>query len=151
MKDVRRVKDKVTGEKRTIINRLLMFNLREVYSLFKEKNPTITVGLSTFCASRPLEVKLASNKSQEVCCCPYCENMLFLFNAAPWSVDSHIKQLPDIVASLVCDTTSEACMKCVCQSCPRSTDTSFTLRALMDLNIEEVIYKQWKGGLLEMK
>lgn len=151
MKDVRRVKDKVTGKKRTVINCLLMFNLREVYQLFKEKHPTVKVGLSTFCTLRPIEVRIASCKSQEVCCCPYCENMLFLFKAAPWKEDCHIKQLPDMITVLVCDTNDEGCMKSHCQSCPRSIDTSEILLASMDRDVEEVILKQWKGGLLEIK
>lgn len=150
-KDVIRIKDPVTGEKTAVPKRVMMFNLREAFAIFKEINPIDEIGLSKFCTLRPTEVSIVSSKSQEVCCCPYCENMKFLFTASRWKEGTNMKELSDLVATMVCDTHCPACMKCQCKDCPYATDMSATLQELMDDDREELLVKQWKGSLLEIK
>ena len=150
--DVINVKDPLTGEKTTIPKRLMNLNLREAFAVFKETHPDVQIGLSKFCTLRPKEVNIVSSKSHEVCCCPYCENMNFLFNASRWKDDTNIKQMSDLLATMVCDTANPACMKCLCKDCPSATDMSATLRDLMDDDRDELLVKMWKGGgALEIK
>ena len=145
-KDIVRIKNPQTGNKDVFNKRLMNFNLREAFTIYKEENPNDTIGISKFCSLRPKEVGIVSSKSQEVCCCPYCENMKFLFDASKWKADAKITQISHLVAAMVCDPENHGCMKCQCKDCPRATDMSDTLRDMMDDEQSEILVEQWNGS-----
>lgn len=150
-KDVKVVKDKETGEKKTLVKRLLMYNLREAFILFKEQNLEIMIGLSKFCELRPVNILLVSFKSQEVCCCPYCENIKFIFNSLKWST-MIIKSLNDLVEYLTCNSKSSICMQGSCKECciVANVLNKMMNSALLADERQDFSYMQWKGGKLEI-
>lgn len=115
-KDVKSVKDALTNKKVKLQKRLLMYNLREVYELFKTDNPNETIGLSTFCQLRPEEVQTVGSKDQEVCCCPYCENVAFLLKKCKWNT-INIQSERELISLIVCDQENADCMKQKCEKC----------------------------------
>ena len=55
--------------KKTMQVRFLLMSLREAYKKFKEKNPSLKVGLTRFCELRPAHVKLIDQIPHQVCVC----------------------------------------------------------------------------------
>ena len=56
--------------------RLILLTLRELYSSFKEKHPSVKIGFSKFCDLRPKWCILAgASGTHSVCVCVYHENM----------------------------------------------------------------------------
>ena len=74
MKDVISVKqDRV---KKIVPKRLLMFNPKETNEQFLKDHEKCSIGFSLICNLGPKQVLLVGSKSQTMCCCPYCENIL---------------------------------------------------------------------------
>jgi hypothetical protein len=139
--------------KRTVSKRVLMNNLKETYLLFCNEHKDIKVGLTTFCELRPAHVQPVNSKSQEVCCCPHCENPQILFRSVTWSnIDGkNPKNLSELVALVVCDPDDEQCMKRKCNKCPISTEIETFLFECIDDDRELIPAKQWKQGILSVE
>lgn len=144
-KDVKSIKNVETGRKEKVAKRMLMYNLREVHKLFMDQHTEHKIGLSKFCEFRPQQVMLVSSKSQEVCCCPYCENMSFLFSAVKWK---NKMTLNDLLTLCVCDPDNAQCMKRLCTSCPIATETATLFLEWLQDNESEKTVKRWNGGTL---
>lgn len=144
-KDVKSIKNLETNKRVLLQKRLLMYNLKDAFNLFKIDNPEIEIGLSKFCELRPLEVELVGSKDQQVCCCPYCENFDFMLKVCKWK-KNNIKNVNDLIELIVCDKNEKKCMRQDCTNCP-SQIKSFIEKEL-DIN-EEIYVNQWKKGILE--
>lgn len=144
-KDVKSIKNVETGKKEKVAKRMLMYNLREVHKLFMDQHTEHKIGLSKFCELRPQQVMLVSSKSQDVCCCPYCENMMFLFSAVKWKNNM---TLNDLLTLCVCDPDNAQCMKRLCTRCPIATETTTLFLEWLQDNESEVTVKRWNGGTL---
>ncbi len=109
MKDCVSVRRNVTEQKR-----LLLCNLKELYSLFKLQNPTLEVGFSTFCTLRPKWcVLLGRSGTHSVCVCTIHQNVDLMLSSVKLEKDRH--QLMDM---MVCDRESKKCMIHRCEKCP---------------------------------
>lgn len=153
-KDVINIK-KSDGTREAVAKRLLMYNLREVHHLFKAEYPNTQIGLSLFCTLRPIHCVIVSSKSQEVCCCPICANLKFLFYSVKW-MPSEVDNRPpssirEMLVTFVCDPENTACMRGECTECPIRTTDDFAILDLIDEDNEavEIQIKQWenKGNL----
>ena len=63
--------------------RLLLCNLHELYTLFKEKNPDVKIGFSKFCILRPIKwcISAGSAGTHSVCVCTHHQNTILLLSA----------------------------------------------------------------------
>ena len=63
--------------------RLLLCNLKELYSAFKERYPDAKVGFSKFCSLRPKScISVGSSGTHSVCVCTSHQNAQLLVHAA---------------------------------------------------------------------
>ena len=79
-KDVLTIRD-AKGTKTKHQKRHLTSSILEVFALFKEEYPDITVGKSKFADLRPKHVLLSSKLPHNVCLCRYHENFINANNA----------------------------------------------------------------------
>jgi len=87
------------GEKEYHQKRLVLCNLKELYSNFKKENPGIKIGFSPFAALRPKWCVLSgSSGTHSVCVCTYHHNPKLMIDA-----------------SLKNSNINELMTKCVCQ------------------------------------
>jgi len=64
------------GKKQKVQKELLLLNLKEIYSLFKNEYPDIRIGFSKFASLRPKQYVLAgSSGTHSICVCPYHQNL----------------------------------------------------------------------------
>ena len=123
--------------------RLLLCNLRELYSEFKEKNPNAKIGFSKFCSLRPKWCIIAgSTGTHSVCVCAYHQNAILLLSAIKWELT-----YKDLISKIVCDPLSNECMIHRCVQCP-GTDAlkAFLDDALKDMDLEEEFhFNQWES------
>ena len=74
-KDCITIKDE-NGTKIKIQKYLLLGNIREIYAIFKEENPGLKLGFSTFAALRPKECVFAGSAgTHTVCVCSTHQNV----------------------------------------------------------------------------
>ena len=66
------------GKKKSECKRKYCLAVREAFEVFKEENPDVKMGKSTFAALRPAHVVPVCDKDQNVCCCKYHENFELL-------------------------------------------------------------------------
>jgi len=97
--------------------RLILCNLKELFTAFKLKNPEAKIGFSKFCSFRPKWCVLAgASGTHSVCVCTIHQNIKLLL--APLNV--HYK---DLLKYLVCSPDRRECMVQWCSECPKSTDS----------------------------
>lgn len=128
--------------------RLLLFNLTEGYSLFKEKYPNAKVGISTFASLRPPECVLAldRNGTHSVCVCMHHQNVKLLFEPLKQHnmFDETIKTYKDLLAKTLCENPSIDCHLNVCKNCPGTTQLlEYLSSKLEDIRVEDLNLKQW--------
>lgn len=146
-KDVKSVLNRETNKRTLLQKRLLMYNLKDAFQLFKIDHPNIEIGLSKFCELRPSEVETVGCKDQQVCCCPYCENFAFLLKVCKWK-NNNIKTANEIVDLIVCNKNNADCMKQKCKNCPMQIKKFIDEE--LDLNkTDKVCVNQWNKGKLE--
>ena len=65
--------------------RLVLCNLSELYTSFKEKYPDVKIGFSKFCTLRPKWCVLAGpSGTHSVCVCSIHQNAVLLVDAVNW-------------------------------------------------------------------
>lgn len=149
IKDYISVKENGWKVKKT--KRLLLGNLREVYSLFKERHEDVKIGLSKFCQLRPQNVILANaSGSHNVCVCTKHQNVKLMLHALKLkkltenSNGFEMETYKDCFEKMICNTASPMCYLGKCTECPGMDDFKNKLNELLELNsIEEITYKQW--------
>ena len=121
--------------------RLVLNNLHELYTAFKEKHPDIKVGFSKFCELRPKWCVLAgSTGTHSVCVCSIHQNAKLLVDAMDWDIT-----YKDLIGKLVCDVASKECMMHRCEKCPGREGLQKFLDAELDEiePDEEFHFSQW--------
>ena len=97
-----------------IQKRLLLCNLKELYSLFKVQNPEVKIGFSKFCSLRPKWCVLVGRSgTHSVCVCTIHQNVELMLASVKLSKDRHL-----LMDMLVCNRDSKQCMVHRCKSCP---------------------------------
>ena len=139
------IKDVVTvrlpnGDKARKPKRLVLANLKEVYSSFKELHPLSKVGFSTFASLRPQWCVLAGSPgTHSVCVCMHHQNPKLMLQSLIKGLD-----ITECIKAAVCDVTSEKCMMNGCSSCPGKKGVMELLSSLEELDFtEEITYRQW--------
>lgn len=120
---------------------VVLCNLREMYSAFKEKNPNVKLGFSKFCSLRPKWCVIAgSTGTHSVCVCSSHQNAVLLVDAIDWDIT-----YKDLINKLVCDSTNKECMMHRCESCPGNVGLkTFLDEQLNDVDMDaEFHYSQW--------
>ena len=73
------------GSKKHVQKRLLLCNLKELYSAFKQRHADVKIGFSKFCSLRPKWCVLAGAAgTHSVCVCTYHQNTKLLVSAINW-------------------------------------------------------------------
>ena len=122
--------------------RLLLCNLKELYSAFKERYPDAKVGFSKFCSLRPRwYISVGSSGTHSVCVCTSHQNAQLLVHAANIDKDYH-----DLMAMVVCDLNTKMCMIHRYENCPGDS----SLREYLDGTFagseeEEISFQEWQG------
>lgn len=137
--------------------RLLMFNIKDLHSRFREKYPSIILSRSMFTKLRPKECIVADkNGCHNVCVCKIHENVKLKYLA----LQSHLqKTYPrknsrrypslslsyrDALNDLMCDFPRANCHLLTCAECPGIDNYCDKIRKLLaDHSMTEVKYKEW--------
>ena len=123
--------------------RLILCNLKELYSSFKQEYPDIKIGFSKFCSLRPKWCLLVgASGSHYVCVCTIHQNVNLMIDAM--KINMTYQKLIDFV---VCDRDNKECMIHRCKDCPGTEPLKqhiFQIMNVDDADGEELItFKQW--------
>jgi hypothetical protein len=138
-------KDFVSISRRTHMQkRLILSNLKELYTKFKNNNPDIKIGFSTFCLHRPKWcVTVGASGTHTVCVSTIHQNARLLISAVKLSKDH--RELTDMI---VCNRSNRECMIHRCASCPDDSQLRIYLEIELysqdDDDDPTIEYKQWK-------
>ena len=122
--------------------RLVLCNLSELYTSFKDKYPDVKIGFSKFCTLRPKWCVLAGpSGTHSVCVCSIHQNAVLLVDAVNWECS-----YKDLIEKVVCDSDNKICMMHRCESCPGSAALKeFLDHELSHLDMDsEFHYSQWQ-------
>ena len=119
--------------------RLLLCNLKELYTAFKSLHPYTRISFSKFCSLRPKWcVTVGSSGSHSVCVCAIHQNAILLVEAS--GIDKTYKELMSMV---VCSLEYGTCMARRCPNCPKVDPLkAFLVDSLFHSN-EEIVFQQW--------
>ncbi|XP_063604197.1 LOW QUALITY PROTEIN: uncharacterized protein LOC134779822 [Penaeus indicus] len=96
--------------------RLILCNLKELFSSLREKFPEVKIGFSKFCSLRPKWCILpGAAGTHSVCVCIIHQNAKLLLSP----IGANYKELTKF---LVCDIDNKECMVQHCPNCPKSTE-----------------------------
>lgn len=140
---------RINGEKKQIQKKLLLVNLKELYRLFKDTNPSHHIKFSKFASLRPPQCVFAGSPgTHSVCVCKYHENVKLLIEGADFkSLDPSLTTYLDILECALCNPPSATCyLEGCCSKCPGLENLQEHLLDLLSENgIEEIVYKQWSA------
>lgn len=139
MKDCKTVRDPETGVKVKKQKRTMILTIREAYEYFKEINPEIDIGKSSFYNLRPTEVLPIADTPHNVCVCTQHANYINLFKSLKkfLPLPENHKKLMEMIS---CDITNEACMSGSCDKCPKNFWNSFDTTNLV---AKQISWNQW--------
>ena len=106
-----------------IQKRLLLNNLNELHSFFKEHNPSVNIGFSKFAQLRPEEcILVGASGTHSVCVCAIHQNVKLLLAGAKLQkllpVSSNFPcTYKDVLSNMRCDVFSESCNLNNCKDC----------------------------------
>ena len=97
--------------------RLLLCDLKELYTAFKKTFPLLKVGFSKFCSLRPKWcVLVGCSGTHSVCVCTIHQNVVLMMSAVNLDKDHH-----ELMDMMVCCRDSKQCMIHRCPNCPPDT------------------------------
>ena len=139
-KDV--VSVKKDGKRLYVQKRLVLCNLQEVYSEFKDKFPDQKVGFSKFAELRPKHCILAeASGTHSVCVCTIHQNVKLMMFAL------RLSDLPTYhhcLAMIMCNPPLPKCYLGECDTCPDVMKLKEKLITHVDENdVDKIVYKQW--------
>ncbi|KAJ4427153.1 hypothetical protein ANN_24769 [Periplaneta americana] len=133
---------KQEGKKTTVQKRILNMNVMEAYRHFKEENPRLKTGKSTFANLRPTHVRVMSEKDHAVCCCKYHENFQFLLDAFH-VLGCNLPKVDIIVKDSVCLWIPSCCLG-ECNKCGDAE--AFVSERVKNVDLNSTItYYQWNA------
>ena len=125
--------------------RLLLCNINELYTAFKEKYPELKLGFSRFASLRPKWcVAAGSAGTHSVCVCTAHQNAVLMVDATGLRLT-----YKDFMKLIVCDLENKMCMIHRCENCPGKEVliTSLQNQLLKDDESDdeiEVTFAQWQ-------
>lgn len=138
------------GQKERLQKRLVLCNLKELYTCFKDSNPDVKVGFSKFAMLRPTNCVLAgASGTHSVCVCKIHQNFKLMFEGAdiPKLTKNGARPLAsykDCLDMTICAPPADVCSLKGCEHCPGPYQLIKLLEDVFEENsIEETSYKQW--------
>lgn len=138
-KDFKTVRDPDTGVKSKKQKRTMVMTIREAFAYFKDINPEINIGRSSFFNLRPTEVLPIADTPHNVCVCMHHTNYINLLEALNKCLPLP-KNYKKVMEMISCDITNEACMSGSCDQCPKGFWNSFDTT---DLERKEISWNKW--------
>lgn len=135
-------------EKQKVQQRLLYFNIREVYELFKQKYPNEKIGFTKFSMLRPRECIYPMEKygTHTTCVCSYHQNCKLIIDSLHKHELCDAKDYREVINMCLCAEsirTSKCTMKKY-DNCPGTEALARHIESRLEENmIEQLIYKQW--------
>jgi hypothetical protein len=140
-KDCISIRNIENGQKELVQKRLILMNLKEAYTFYKNNPDFPDIGFSTFCNLRPKSCILAgAYGTHTVCVCTYHQNVkLQASSLGLCNIDYKI-----LMSKSVCDMSNRKCMMRTCVNCPGEKGIHTFLSNLENLkDMDDIIYKQW--------
>ncbi|XP_043462733.1 uncharacterized protein LOC122498838 isoform X1 [Leptopilina heterotoma] len=132
--------------------RLILVNLSELYSKFKQENENVKIGFSRFAQLRPRHCVLAGRSgTHTVCVCVYHENVKLMLDAINIEKimelsNLKLKDYHDCLKVLMCSEVTTECNFNECSNCP---GVEILKKHLMDLPdkdcVEEIRFQHWQN------
>ena len=142
----------IDGKRTQVQKRLLYFDLRELYELFKIAEPTVQVGFSTFAKLRPKHCVLAGARgTHSVCVCTIHQNCKLMLDAIDIQKFTKNQEDPicsykDCLQQIMCKNSTPDCHLDECSKCPGSENLTSRLLEILDgANISQIEYCAWSG------
>lgn len=136
-----------SGEKEQIQKRLLLFNLRTVHEMFRDKHQDVEIGLSKFANLRPRQVVFAGAPGTlVVCVCMIHANPDLMWESVKYvaASSSSLKTCTDCILTTLCNPSSPDCNLGACTECPGYEQLEATLANILQLHEDSTIkYSQW--------
>lgn len=102
------------GRNQHMQKRLILSNLKELYSTFRKRFQDAKIGFSKFCMLRPKWcITVGASGTHSVCVCTSYQNVTLVLNAIRLDKDYH--QLLELI---VCNRDRKECMIHRCPNCP---------------------------------
>lgn len=140
------------GKRTSMQKRLLLFDLRELYELFKKTEPTMKLGFSTFAKLRPKHCIFAGARgTHSVCVCTIHQNCKLILDAIEIQKLTRdeinpINNYKDCIKQIMCENSTPECHLDECSMCPGLKNlSSYLLTLLNHSNILQVEYSAWSG------
>ncbi len=126
----------------------MTLTLQEAFATFKQMNPDVKVGFSTFRKCKAVEVQKVSETSRRTCLCMTCCNCALKSEALQKITKdpkySEIKTRKEDLAKLsLCASESDACLKRTCDDCSVSAFDDHFWQLKQDLTDENVSWAKW--------
>lgn len=106
-----------SGFKEKYQKRVMLTSIDDAYLEFTSLYPHIKIGRSKFYELRPKYVLLLSQTPHNVCCCIYCGNFKFIFEALKPFLREDIQNCSDFVMKFMCllvfDCANSSCDGCM--------------------------------------
>lgn len=143
---------KVNGKRTKMQKRLLLFDLNELYDLFKKTERSINVGFSTFAKLRPKHCLLVgASGTHSVCVCTIHQNCKLMLDAIDIqnltkNEEQPINSYKDCIQQMVCENPTSECHLDECSKCHGSEKaSSYLFELLSKANISQIEYCAWSG------
>ena len=145
-----KVTAKVNGQKVHLQKQLVLCNLKEAYTLYKEKFPETKIGFSKFAELRPAQCVLAgASGTHSVCVCTIHQNIKLMFIGSKMEEVSKGTDMPmysakDCLSYVLCSPPSVSCCLGKCDNCGDTDKLKNHLENLFEeSSIDEITYKKW--------
>lgn len=148
------VKDCITvrenGNRTKMQKRLLLIDLRELHTLYKNSHPKNQVSFSVFCKLRPKHVILpGTSGTHVVCVCTIHQNVKLMLDAISDQISKYDRVNPKkkyqyFISEMVCDNPVRDCYFDECENCPGVEGIRAYLDEILDEDsVLEINYAQW--------
>ena len=148
-KDVVSVKNK-DGAREEKRKRLLLLNMKELYSCFKETHPKIEISFSKFAFLRPKYCILpGASGTHSVCVCTIHQNMKLMLDAINLkqlteNTSTPLSNYKDCIEKMVCSNPTSDCYISKCNKFPGTEKIiSVISKQLEDSCISDIKYSSW--------
>lgn len=138
------------GEKIKEQKRLILCNLQELHSSFKDSFPHMKIGFSKFAELRPRECILSGGSgTHTVCVCTLHQNVKLMFfggkiSSLATDENQDFCTYHHWISQSICNPAQPKCYLGNCEFCPGDDQLKLNLRnAYLKSNTEHITYKQW--------
>ena len=137
------------GKNVHVSKQLILCNLKELYTGFKDKHSDLKISFSKFASLRPKwYITVGPKGTHSVCVCTANQNVKLLLSSVNLSKDYH-----ELLELIVCDRNSKECMIHRCESCPGVNAVKKFIggelmkadddRKVDDYDDAEITFQQW--------